>query len=89
METFPATAQDLAVYQQSRHALAQFQAPQLVSQNNPHTRLFVACFDGTGNDKYKDPEHITNIGVLSDQVYAANKANVRNIGGYYMPGVGT
>nr|WP_236614371.1 DUF2235 domain-containing protein [Xanthomonas vasicola]MDO6954120.1 DUF2235 domain-containing protein [Xanthomonas vasicola] len=51
--------------------------------------MFVACFDGTGNDKYKDPEHITNIGVLSDQVYAANKANVRNIGGYYMPGVGT
>lgn len=89
METYPATAQDLAVYLQSRHALTQFQAPLLVSQKNPHTRLFVACFDGTGNDKYKDPEHITNIGTLYDQVQAAKKSNVRNIGGYYVPGVGT
>ncbi|WP_372375717.1 phospholipase effector Tle1 domain-containing protein [Xanthomonas axonopodis pv. cajani] len=61
----------------------------LVSQKNPHTRLFVACFDGTGNDKYKDPEHITNIGTLYDQVQAAKKSNVRNINGYYVPGVGT
>nr|WP_304383033.1 DUF2235 domain-containing protein [Xanthomonas vasicola]MDO6970374.1 DUF2235 domain-containing protein [Xanthomonas vasicola] len=89
VETYPATAQDLAAYQQSRHALTQFQAPLLVSQKNPHTRLFVACFDGTGNDKYKDPEHITNIGTLYDQVQAAKKSNVRNIGGYYVPGVGT
>ncbi|MGV7202016.1 phospholipase effector Tle1 domain-containing protein [Xanthomonas citri] len=89
VETYPATAQDLAEYQQSRHALAQFQAPLLVSQNNPHTRLFVASFDGTGNDKYKDPEHITNIGTLDDQVQTAVSNGVKNIGGYYVPGVGT
>ncbi|OWF57272.1 phospholipase effector Tle1 domain-containing protein, partial [Xanthomonas vasicola] len=89
VDTYPATAKDLAAYQQSRHALAQFQAPQLVSQTNPHSRLFVACFDGTGNDKYKDPEHITNIGVMYDQVQAANFAGLRNINGYYVPGVGT
>ncbi|WP_155394123.1 hypothetical protein [Xanthomonas albilineans] len=34
VETYPATAQDLAVYAHSRHALAQFQAPLLVSQTN-------------------------------------------------------
>ena len=89
VETYPATARDLAAYQQSRHALAQFQAPLLVSQQNSYTRLFVACFDGTGNDKYKDPEHITNIGILHDQVQAARKADIRNIGSYYVPGVGT
>ncbi|PPU91123.1 T6SS phospholipase effector Tle1-like catalytic domain-containing protein, partial [Xanthomonas albilineans] len=89
VETYPATAQDLATYAHSRHALAQFQAPLLVSQQNPHTRLFVACFDGTGNDKHKDPKHITNIGILDDQVHAAEKAGFRNIGGYYVPGVGT
>ncbi|MFA0924285.1 phospholipase effector Tle1 domain-containing protein, partial [Xanthomonas fragariae] len=89
VETYPATAQDLAAYAHSRHVLAQFQVPLLVGQHNPHTRLFVACFDGTGNDKYKDPTHITNIGILSDQLYAANRANVRNIRGYYVPGVGT
>ncbi|WP_162231344.1 phospholipase effector Tle1 domain-containing protein, partial [Xanthomonas vasicola] len=89
VETYPATAQDLAEYQLSRHALAQFQAPLLVSQNNPHTRLFVASFDGTGNDKYKDPEHITNIGTLDDQVQTAVSNGVKNIGGYYVPGVGT
>ncbi|MFL8004652.1 DUF2235 domain-containing protein [Xanthomonas vasicola] len=89
VETYPATAQDLAAYQRSRHALTQFQAPLLVSQKNPHTRLFVACFDGTGNDKYKDPEHITNIGILNNHVQTAKTDNVKNIGGYYVPGVGT
>ncbi|MCL1532572.1 DUF2235 domain-containing protein [Xanthomonas nasturtii] len=89
VETYLATAQDLAAYQKSRDALSQFKTPLLVSQNNPHSRLFVASFDGTGNDKYKDPEHITNIGILHDQVQAAKKANNRNIGGYYVPGVGT
>ncbi|SBV50562.1 hypothetical protein XBLMG947_1342 [Xanthomonas bromi] len=49
----------------------------------------MACFDGTGNDKYKDPEHITNIGVMYDQLQAAKKSGIRNIGGYYVPGVGT
>ncbi|MBL9198478.1 DUF2235 domain-containing protein [Xanthomonas fragariae] len=61
----------------------------LVSQQNPHTRLFVVCFDGTGNDKYKDTEHITNIGILDNQVQTAKSNNVKNIGGYYVPGVGT
>ncbi|PPT93405.1 hypothetical protein XthCFBP4691_00480 [Xanthomonas theicola] len=89
METYPASQQDLAIYEQSRHALAQFQAPRLVSDKNPHSRLFVASFDGTGNDKYKDPEHITNIGILDDQVKAAQKSGMRNIGGHYVPGVGT
>ncbi|WP_369943079.1 phospholipase effector Tle1 domain-containing protein [Xanthomonas medicagonis] len=89
VETYPATAQDLATYEHNRHALAQFQAPLLVSQHNPHTRLFVACFDGTGNDKQKDPEHITNIGTLSNQLDAANFAGLDNVRGHYVPGVGT
>ncbi|SBV52897.1 hypothetical protein XBLMG947_3698 [Xanthomonas bromi] len=89
VETYPATAQDLSAYENSRHALAQFKAPTLVGQQNPHTRLFVASFDGTGNDKHKDPEHITNIGILDDQVQTAVSNNVKNICGYYVPGVGT
>ncbi|XUP27052.1 DUF2235 domain-containing protein [Xanthomonas axonopodis pv. vasculorum] len=89
VETYPATAQDLAAYAHSRHTLAQFQAPLLVSQKNPHTRLFVACFDGTGNDKHKDPRHITNIGILSDQLDLAHSKGINNIRGYYVPGVGT
>ncbi|WP_171890803.1 DUF2235 domain-containing protein [Xanthomonas axonopodis pv. vasculorum] len=89
VETYPATAQDLAAYAHSRHKLAQFQAPLLVTQHNPHTRLLVACFDGTGNDKNKDPQHITNIGILYDQVQTAAKKGFENIGGYYVPGVVT
>ncbi|WP_343123550.1 DUF2235 domain-containing protein, partial [Xanthomonas axonopodis] len=61
----------------------------LVSQHNPHTRLFVASFDGTGNDKHKDPEHITNIGILSNQLDAANFAGLDSVRGHYVPGVGT
>ncbi|XZA04655.1 DUF2235 domain-containing protein [Xanthomonas albilineans] len=89
MEVYSATAQDLAIYAHSRHELAEFQAPLLVSQQNPHTRLFVACFDGTGNDKYKDPQHITNIGILYDQVQSVKNAGIANIAGHYVPGVGT
>ncbi|WP_230598944.1 T6SS phospholipase effector Tle1-like catalytic domain-containing protein [Xanthomonas albilineans] len=89
VEVYPATAQDLAIYAHSRHELAQFQAPLLVSQQNPHTRLFVASFDGTGNDKYKDPKHITNIGILSNQLEAANFAGLDRVRGHYVPGVGT
>ncbi|WP_230595852.1 T6SS phospholipase effector Tle1-like catalytic domain-containing protein [Xanthomonas albilineans] len=89
VEVYSATAQDLAIYAHSRHELAEFQAPLLVSQQNPHTRLFVACFDGTGNDKHKDPKHITNIGILDDQVQTAVTDGIKNIGGYYVPGVGT
>ncbi|WAT16013.1 hypothetical protein [Xanthomonas fragariae] len=51
--------------------------------------LFVVSFDGTDNDKYKDPEHITNIGTLDDQVQTAVSNGIKNIGGYYVPGVGT
>ncbi|WP_155392961.1 hypothetical protein [Xanthomonas albilineans] len=34
VEVYSATAQDLAIYAHSRHALAQFQAPLLVSQTD-------------------------------------------------------
>ncbi|WP_042825414.1 phospholipase effector Tle1 domain-containing protein, partial [Xanthomonas axonopodis] len=34
-------------------------------------------------------QHITNIGILYDQVQTAAKKGFENIGGYYVPGVGT
>ncbi|MDV2451371.1 hypothetical protein [Xanthomonas hortorum] len=61
----------------------------LIIQKNPHTRLFVTSFDGTGNDKYKDPVHITDIGTLDDQVQTAASNGVKIIGGYYVAGIGT
>jgi uncharacterized protein (DUF2235 family) len=49
VETHPA---DPSSYDAARQQLAQFQAPQL--GNPPNGRVFVACFDGTWNDKDQD-----------------------------------
>lgn len=89
VETYPAGDKVLAGYGHAREQLAQFSAPSLVGADKPHGRLFVACFDGTGNDKNKDPAHITNIGVFKNQIDAANLRGLQNIKAGYQPGVGT
>lgn len=89
VETYPAGDEVLAGYEKAREQLAQFSAPRLVGADKPHGRMFVACFDGTGNDKDKDPAHITNIGLFKDQIDAVNRQGVESVKANYQPGVGT
>jgi hypothetical protein len=86
VEAYQADTHALAGYEQARQQLAQFQAPILVSHDNPHSRMFVACFDGTGNDKSKLPDEATNVANIYDQV---KRAKNPRIAGSYQPGVGT
>ncbi len=62
VDTQPASQEVLEGYQKARTQLAQFQAPLLVGAAKPHGRVFVAAFDGTGNDKDKLPDQKTNVG---------------------------
>ncbi len=65
---YPANEHDLQSYRDASQALSQFTAPVMVSADRPNERLFVAAFDGTGNDADRDPEHITNVGKIRDQI---------------------
>jgi hypothetical protein len=80
VETYPA---DLSSYDRARQQLAQFQAPQLASP--PNGRVFVACFDGTWNDKDQD-EVKTNVAEIYDQINRSGRSDVK---AGYVEGVGT
>jgi len=65
---YPADAHDLQSYKDAQVVLAQHRVPMLVHANNPHERLFVASFDGTGNDAVNDPEHRTSVARFNHQI---------------------
>lgn len=86
VSTYPADAQRLQTYTNAEQQLSQFKAPVLIHAGKEHERLYVAAFDGTGNDKYKDPLHETNVGRIYDQIDGNND---RRIQAGYVPGPGT
>lgn len=88
VSTYPATTADLGTYAQAQLALSQLQTPVLYHASNPHERLFVACFDGTGNDAIDDPEHATHVGRFKEELKALNGRN-SHIDFHYVKGPGT
>jgi hypothetical protein len=86
---YPANPQKLQSYAVASRDLSRFQAPILLHADNAHERLYVACFDGTGNDKYKDPQHATNVAEISDQIKALSNSQQSPIQQGYVPGPGT
>lgn len=89
VSSYPASAIDMQRYVGASRALSEFQAPVFVHEDNPHEYLYVACFDGTGNDKNKDPLHETNVGRMSDQVTERFEQGHRRIAQGYVAGPGT
>jgi len=86
--TYRATAADLGTYAQAQQALRELKVPVLYHANNPHERLFVAAFDGTGNDATNDPEHATRVGQFRDELKLLNDSNP-HIDYHYIAGPGT
>lgn len=77
-------------YQRLRQQeLSAFREPVMVHSGNPHERLYVAGFDGTGNDKIRDPKHETNIGLITDQIENLNTQGSTRIVSGYVEGPGT
>jgi hypothetical protein len=87
--SYPASAAEMQRYAGDQAALSRFQAPVLIHQDNPHEYLYVACFDGTGNDKNKDAAHETNVGKISDQISERVEAGHHHIAQGYVAGPGT
>lgn len=82
VETYSANLQS---YDAARQQLAQFKTPEL---GGPNGRVFVACFDGTWNDKNQDAVK-TNVAEIHDQIKTAEKQGLRNVSAGYQSGVGT
>ena len=90
VSTYPADAHDLASYDQASQALSRLSTPVLLHSSNPHERLFIAAFDGTGNSMLKDaPTNHTNIADVVRQTAAANSRGMSNIRVDYVEGPGT
>jgi type VI secretion system (T6SS) phospholipase Tle1-like effector len=87
--SYDSAASHLFVYEDDREELAPFQEPVLLHSNNPHERLYIAALDGTGNDKFHDPGHETNVGLISDQIEALKLTGNSKVGGDYVEGPGT
>lgn len=89
VRSYPATAADMQRYVDAQVALSRFKVPGLVHSYNPHEYLYVACFDGTGNDKNKDPLHKSNVGRIADLIGARFDRGDHQIAPGYVAGPGT
>jgi hypothetical protein len=83
------SARDMQLYNAASTELSRFKAPTLLHANNPHERLYIASFDGTGNDKFKDPLHATNVAKIDNQIDALERNGATYIASDYLPGPGT
>jgi hypothetical protein len=89
VSTYPASDSDMQLYQDASVALSRFQAPVFLHSGDPHERLYVAAFDGTGNDKFKDPLHATNVAKIENQLEELIDNGREDIGAGYVTGPGT
>ena len=84
---YAASKQDLEEFDETRTALAAMRTPRLVAK--PNDRLFVAAFDGTGNDRNSDPEHTTNVAEIASQIESRNARGDDSVAVGYVEGIGT
>jgi hypothetical protein len=84
-----ASPETLARYRQAADALATFRAPILVNARKRNERLFIAAFDGTGNNKFSDPHHATNVAKIDDAVVSKGLFTDAQVYSRYIAGPGT
>ncbi|UPG93607.1 T6SS phospholipase effector Tle1-like catalytic domain-containing protein [Luteibacter aegosomatissinici] len=80
------TIHDLRSYDAAKHLLGSMRVPILLHADAPHERLFLANFDGTGNDVDGDPHHMTNVGRFAEQLKAKKDSRISS---FYVAGPGT
>lgn len=84
----PVSAEQLDSYRHAQEQIRAFPTPRLFDTADPHAYVFFALFDGTSNHARKDPEHMTNIGLLAQQLDQLGQRHER-IGVFYKEGPGT
>lgn len=83
-----ADAHDLASYANAEHELSRMPVPVLHDSRDPSSRMFIAFFDGTGNDMRKTDRGQTNVAQLFDATKEASRQHP-GLGSHYVPGPGT
>jgi Ca2+-binding RTX toxin-like protein/subtilisin-like proprotein convertase family protein len=84
-----ATETDLASYDFAEQQLNGMQTPTFGNfSQDPDVKVYFVLQDGTRNDANNDPNHLTNVGILKNQLELIAETNP-NIGVGYTPGVGT
>ncbi|WP_454828176.1 XVIPCD domain-containing protein [Pseudoxanthomonas wuyuanensis] len=86
---YPVDMEAMALFEQAHAALDAMPVPILHRSSDPHSRLFVAAFDGTWNDADGDPEHMTNVGRIRDQINTFRESGNSSLQVGYVKGVGT
>lgn len=76
-------------FQAAGERLSGFEVPALIGPDHPDRKLFVAAFDGTGNDADKDPNHATNVAAIRDQINDRKKSGDTQVMVGYVAGPGT
>ena len=83
------TEEDLERYEELRELQPQQRVPLLQRADDPNAFVYVALFDGTGQD-VDDPRQLaTNVGELSRQLRPIADDEQRRIGFTYVEGIGT
>lgn len=90
-KVFTADPERLEQYERARTILASAQAPVLYDNTDPRHRVFHALFDGTSNNADTQPDKITNIGKLRNQLDELPDAarDGGRVAHAYLPGPGT
>ena len=88
VRTDPVAAADRKAYTKAAQEVGDLSVPRMFNSSDPHSRFYIANFDGTGNDLWKDPEHATNVGKLHLQLAVTGKREPR-IHSDYIKGAGT
>ncbi|UPG86390.1 DUF2235 domain-containing protein [Luteibacter aegosomatis] len=79
----------LAKYKDASDHLARFKVHPLTNGNNPNERLYLVAFDGTGNNKFRDPLRATNVAKIYDELMGSNVVRSGQAGAIYIQGPGT
>lgn len=88
VRTDPVTVADRKAYTRAAQEVGNLSVPRMFDSSNPHSRFYIANFDGTGNDLWADPEHATNVGKLHLQLRVASARDPR-VWPDYIEGAGT
>jgi len=88
VSSYPESLTDQVIYTQTQDLLSQLPTPVLYASSDAHQRVFIALFDGTGNDAIHDPEHQTNVGGFRKQLGALSFTDP-HLAKAYVQGPGT
>lgn len=89
VSSYPASEQDLELYERAKALLARQTQPRLFDSERPNSRLFVAFLDGSGQDYEREGAIASNVGAISQDLNRHPGVADGRVGTAYVSGPGT